>query len=439
MRRNFKVAILLNTALTMVAADAGFAQQQPVSVAGKFVGPGSCSATACHGSIRPAANSRILQNEYSIWVLQDKHAQAYKALTTPLADRMTRIMGIESATTAPRCLACHALSVPADRKGREFDISEGVSCESCHGPASGWLGEHTLKNWQHEQSLSRGMIDTLDLRKRTDQCLTCHMGTADKSVDHELIAAGHPDLVFELDSYSAVMPMHWKKPDDPAIGVRTWGVGQAVKLQEALERLARHAQGSVWPEFSEMECFACHHDLTKPDKSWRQDRGYQNRRPGNPPWNAAHYAVLRVVVKAMDPNASAQLDQDFSEVYSLASRINTDRGELAQRATKAAATAREIANKLNSMPLDRAMATRMIAAIIADSDELSSQGTRTAEQVAMALEALAAAQGRASQPQVKNAIDSLFQELQNPSAYNGPRFAAAMRKISPEISGTAGN
>ena len=405
----------------------------------QYTGPGSCSSSSCHGGVQPRNETSVLQNEYSTWILQDKHAQACKALATPVAQRMAKIMGLESATSAPRCLSCHALSVPADKKGREFDISEGVTCENCHGPASGWLGEHTLKNWKHEQSVARGMTDVLDLRQRTSQCLTCHMGTADKNVDHELIAAGHPDLVFELDSYSAVMPMHWKKPDDPAFGIRTWGVGQAVKLKDALQRLSRRAQGPVWPEFSEMECFACHHDLTKADKSWRQERGYQNRRPGNPPWNAAHYAVLRVVLKPVDPGLSAQLDKDFNDVYALASRINPDRNELAQRASQAATTADEIANKLNSMPIDRERAGHMISEIIANSDELSAQGTRTAEQAAMALEALMAAQGRGTQPDVRAAIDDLFKELQNPSQYSGPRFAAQMKRVSGVVNGAAGN
>jgi hypothetical protein len=427
-------AVLWATALSCP----GFAQQIPNSIIGKFVGPGSCSATACHGGIRPSATGRILQNEYSTWVLQDKHAQAYKALETPEAQRMAKIMGLESATSAPRCLACHALSVRAEKRGREFDVSEGVTCENCHGPASGWLGQHTLKNWQHSQSVSLGMRDLPNLQTRTEQCLTCHMGTADKNVDHELIAAGHPDLVFELDSYSAVMPAHWKKPDDPTIGIRTWGVGQAVKLRESLNRLSRRAQGPVWPEFAEMECFACHHDLTKSDASWRQARGYENRRPGNPPWNAAHYAVLRVVLKSVDPQLAAALDKDFDDVYALASRINPDRAQLAERASKAAATASRVAEKLNSMPVDRDQAGRMIAAIVASSDDLAGQGTRTAEQAAMALEALMAAQGRGAQPEVRSVVDDLFKQLENPSAYNGPRFAAQMKRVSGVVNGTAG-
>src|SRR5438445_13815062 len=74
------------------------------------------------------------------------------------------------------------------------------------------------------------MNETRNLILRTVKCLECHHGTKDKFVDHEMIAAGHPDLYFELDSFSAVMPRHWKAPresepgkpvEDPAwVGVR---------------------------------------------------------------------------------------------------------------------------------------------------------------------------------------------------------------------------
>src|SRR5258708_29908038 len=53
----------------------------------------------------------------------------------------------------------------------------------------------------HESSINAGMIDTRKLAVRDQVCLTCHLGTTkDQVVDHELIAAGHPDLAFELRS-----------------------------------------------------------------------------------------------------------------------------------------------------------------------------------------------------------------------------------------------
>jgi hypothetical protein len=402
-------------------------QSPPAAPAGKYVGPGSCSASACHGSIRPIANNRILQNEYSTWILQDKHAQAYKALQTPVSKRMGRILDIGDPTTAPKCLACHALSVPLEKKGRDIDLSEGVSCESCHGPASGWLGPHTLKGWKTPQSVALGMIDTANLVRRTDQCTTCHVGTAEKSVDHEMIAAGHPDLVFELDSYSAVMPAHWKKPEDPNAGVRAWSVGQAVQLREALNRLSRRAQSGPWPEYAEYDCFSCHHDLTKADRSWRQERGYPDRRPGNAPWNPAHDALLRLVVKTVDPQLSASFGRDLQAVYEVATRLSANRNDVAAAAKRAVGTTDQVVQRLQT--LESSQASSLIHGIIANADELSLQGTRTAEQTAMALESLFAAQNRLTQPQVRTAIDELFKLLENPSAYNGPQFAAKLKQL----------
>ena len=49
--------------------------------AGKYTGPGSCASSACHGAITPQNVNDVLQNEYSTWIVKDKHAQSYKALT----------------------------------------------------------------------------------------------------------------------------------------------------------------------------------------------------------------------------------------------------------------------------------------------------------------------------------------------------------------------
>ena len=61
-----------------------------ISPVGKYVGPGSCSAVACHGGIQPLMKTKVLQNEYSTWVTEDKHARAYTALTGSLGQQMAR-------------------------------------------------------------------------------------------------------------------------------------------------------------------------------------------------------------------------------------------------------------------------------------------------------------------------------------------------------------
>src|SRR5256885_11622118 len=129
------------------------AQNEP----SKYIGPGSCAATSCHGSVKPIPDSRILQNEYSTWIIRDKHSRAYQALLGDIGERMALILKLGAkAEEAPKCLACHALNPAPEQRGRAFEISEGVSCENCHGPASAWLGPHTTRAWPHEKSVAAG-------------------------------------------------------------------------------------------------------------------------------------------------------------------------------------------------------------------------------------------------------------------------------------------
>src|SRR5271154_4926865 len=71
---------------------------------GKYTGPGSCASTSCHGAITPQNVNEVLQNEYSTWIVKDKHAQSYKALTGTIGERMAGILGLGKAEAAPRCL-----------------------------------------------------------------------------------------------------------------------------------------------------------------------------------------------------------------------------------------------------------------------------------------------------------------------------------------------
>ena len=402
----------------------------------KYTGPGSCASPSCHGAVQPRATTNVQQNEYSTWVIQDKHAQAFAVLSNPVSVRIAKILGLAGAASAPRCLACHSLNPPALDRARMFDTSDGVSCESCHGPASNWLGPHTTRDWTHQQSVDAGMSDLRDLGQRARQCLTCHLGTAEKSVDHELIAAGHPDLYFELASFSAVMPRHWK----PKAGADAWAevrelaTGAATQLQEHLARLSRSASTGVWPEYAELDCFACHHSLTAAKDSWQQERGYANRKPGNPPWNLSRYVVLRQVAREFDNAQAQQLQTQIDALYALVSALGSDRARVAVEATRAAALAAQLEQRVKSGVFDAALTRRLMKSVSGDGDYIAAQGERAAEQAAMALDSLFVTYSRnanvANPEQVRGAIQSLFRQLDNPSAYNAFNFARQMRVVN---------
>ena len=432
------MALLVTRALADPATQA--AQAQPLQ---QYTGPGSCSSTACHGSVQPRQDSRVWQNEYSIWVVQDKHAKAFASLSLPLSQRIAKNLGLgqQKPEAAKQCLACHALDVPASQRARTFDLNDGVSCESCHGPAAGWLGEHTSREWTHEQSLRRGMYDTKDLIKRQENCLSCHLGAADKNVNHELLAAGHPVLTFELNSYTAVMPRHWKEPldKDPWRGVREWSVGQSVQLREALAQLARRTRGPEWPEYAELDCYSCHHSLTRPEDSWRQQSGYAGRRPGTPPWDPAQFAVLRLLVEEIDPQGQHAFESDLKQVSSVMSQLSPDREKVNAAATQAGDAIAGLAQRLKAMPYDRAITLRLLQKISAEAAPLSAMGERTAEQTVMALDSLfiaySANEHPANEAQIKAAITALFQQLETPSAYNPARFSETVTRVNQLLPG----
>jgi hypothetical protein len=429
---------------------AAFMKSDSGSEPQKYIGPGSCAATSCHGSVKPVAGSRILQNEYSTWIVSDKHSHAYQALTTDIGERIARILKLNAkAEESPKCLACHALYTTPEQRGRPFEISEGVSCENCHGPASAWLGPHTTRDWPHEKSIALGMHDTRDVIHRTEKCLECHLGTREKFVDHEMIAAGHPDLFFELDSFSAVMPRHWKTPRESApgkpvedaawTGVRDWSAGQAVQLRAEMDRLIWRAKSErfdkkdVWPEYSELSCFACHHALGPAKDSWRQEHGYVGRRPGDPAWNASRYVVFRSLAKQVDAAGAQELDRRLGEVADEMSKLNPDRSAVAASAAAAAPVAQKFADRLAAMQYDQALALRALQQISGDAESISLADERSAEQAAMALDSLYIAYSKDAKPanaaEVRAAISELFQQLENPSAYNADQFAASLRRV----------
>jgi hypothetical protein len=99
-------------------------------------------------------------------------------------------------------------------------------------------------------------------------------------VNHDLIAAGHPRLSFEFAVYSARLPHHWDERDRTRAGeplvqrtpVEEWEAGQLASARAGLTLLADRAHRATtnkapWPEFSELDCYACHGDLNRRDRA----------------------------------------------------------------------------------------------------------------------------------------------------------------------------
>ena len=296
------------------------------------VGAGSCSARACHGGAEPMTGSSVLRTEHTTWILRDRHAQAYQVLGAERSRKIVERLGWKSpANQEERCLACHATPVHGlpDREAEPIR-QDGVGCESCHGPSSRWISEHTTYTWARDRATGQaagrfGMIPVDQLTVRARTCAGCHVGSPaepengyplPRDVNHDLIAAGHPRLAFELSSYLDRMPRHWPERETQA---RTWAVGQVETAAAALDLLADRVtrakadpDRTPWPEFSEYSCYECHFPLD--GKSGGRSRNRAPGELGQPTWGGWSTPMLIELAKPQAGAALPNLESDLAEL-----------------------------------------------------------------------------------------------------------------------------
>lgn len=124
----------------------------------KYIGADKCKV--CHN--KPAKGE-----QYNKWA-KDPHSQALKSLANQKSIDYAKKNGIADATKDPKCLKCHSTydAVAANLRGGIL-ATEGVSCESCHGPGSAYKSPAIMKN--QALALKNGLIHPDE-----KVCKTCH-------------------------------------------------------------------------------------------------------------------------------------------------------------------------------------------------------------------------------------------------------------------------
>ena len=399
------VALVLVIALGSLLPRAGMPgpahAQSPQTL--KYTGAASCGASNCHGATKPKPDYPRL-NENILWMQKDKHAKAFATLTNEKLksgvrpSKIVKELKIANAEASDRCLICHAVNVPAPLRASKFDITEGVHCDGCHGPAEKWLEPHAEKGWTHEQSVKVGMYDTKNFLLRAEKCVACHL-----KIDQELVAAGHPDLVaFELDTFSANMPPHWRDKGT-WIGTKTWATGQVIALREAAKQLGERAKANASPTLLE--------------DALKKVRG--------------HGAMVRHFLDITAPEQSKALQQDVAAVTEAVGK--DDKGGIGSASGKIVAATQQLAPAAASREYDLAIAQKLIQAIAGDGEGIGGTGIRAAEQGAMALDRLyntySKSPGHKADKAASDALDKVFNDIQDPSKYDGKRFAADVKEF----------
>ncbi len=169
----------------------------------KTIGPGKCGS--CHR-----------HETQSVWWFDDPHFASADPFfeQNPKNVKIAKLYGL-SATKMARgdniCMDCHG-TVVSGKERRE--VADGVSCESCHGPAGSYLephqeGDAALGDQRpgYLEALKLGMVKVSDGAVAADRCAQCHY-----IVEERLLSAGHPSG--SKFDYAAGMAKtkHWERP-----------------------------------------------------------------------------------------------------------------------------------------------------------------------------------------------------------------------------------
>ena len=404
------------------------------------LGVQSCAGNNCHGAVHPIGNSRVPQNEYFIWSQKDKHAQAYAVLSNDRSKRIAKNLGLPDAEHAAICLDCHADNVAAAQRGPQFQLSDGVGCEACHGGASPWLGPH-LSGESHAANVKAGLYATDQPEARAVRCLSCHVGGDKKFVTHTIMGAGHPPMPFELDTYTAIEPAHFVvnqsyierkgRPNDMQI----WAMGLAndVKLRMDLVLDPNHAPKGVNFELSLFDCQACHHSMS--ELQWRP-RASTGLPPGRIKLYDATTVMLLVVADRVAPDAAKALATHLLALHKATGESwDAVKGEATAVREAADTLIPQIAGR-DFTKDDAAKLSHTVVATAVDHGDLDYSG---AQQQVMALESIVAAMkqlGFADEKQLAPldaALNGLYQAVANDQTFSPDDYVKAVKEFGAKL------
>jgi len=124
----------------------------------KYVGSKKCKT--CHNSEKNGA-------QYKIWS-ENAHAKAFESLKGDAAKEKAKAAKVEGDPTKSEvCLGCHSTAGTKKNVDKDYDVTEGVGCEACHGPGSDYKKMSTMK--VRKDAVAAGMVLADE-----KTCTNCH-------------------------------------------------------------------------------------------------------------------------------------------------------------------------------------------------------------------------------------------------------------------------
>jgi hypothetical protein len=396
----------------------------------RHLGVASCASSVCHGAVQAPNHPGALMNEFVTWSHQDSHAKAFQSLLGPQGRSIAAKLKIGPAESAKICLDCHADNVPEARRAKTFLLTDGVGCEACHGGAERWISSHASSRGNYREDTRTGMYPTADLNDRAALCLSCHYGTASKFATHAIMAAGHPRLSFELLTFLALQPVHYRIDDNyrrrkPSFtDSQVWCRGQLLETQAELLAL----QGPMitaphtFPELALFNCTSCH-DASMHRLEWRARQLTGDMAPGTVPINDANLRMSWVIARTLSGADGARI-QNLAQA--LQQSVAGDPHQIAAASAQLHAALSDILAKVGD---DRAALRprALLDNIIQSGIEGEYRDYLGAEQAVMAMELLMIESKLAGTSKVQ--LDELYRLLQSDETYRSADFIAALKVL----------
>ncbi|OYU16521.1 MAG: hypothetical protein CFE37_00545 [Alphaproteobacteria bacterium PA4] len=410
------------------------------------LGVASCGGSTCHGR-QEATGPRVRQNERLTWAdpasLTGAHARAWKILGAPRARAIGDRLGIADVSASRDCTACHG--DPAPNRGAQFQQSDGVGCEACHGGAggkAGWLAGHAA-GASHADNVANGLwaIDRPALR--ANLCLDCHFGSAKPGqfVTHRIMAAGHPRLSFELDLFTSLQAHHDEDRDYAARkriagGVQTWAIGQALAVERALTLYPARSAGA-FPEFVFFDCRSCHRSFSDDPAVALVARRNAARPmpPGQPLWNDENMLLLAAAASVAAPTLAPQLERQSRALHA---SFGIGRTDALAAGAALSRTAAQLAAQFERGRFGKAETLAMLdAVLVRNADRYTDyQGGTQAVMAADTLLAALVAAGQADRAAVlalRPDLDRAYAAARDANAWSPPAFRAALAGIAARV------
>ena len=397
----------------------------------KHLGVASCSSSVCHGSVTPGKTYDVLLNEYVTWSHEDAHSKAYTALNSPRARSMAAKLGLPNAATAKICLDCHADNVAPDKRGPKFSVTDGVGCEACHGGSERWITTHTSRKATYTENIGKGMYPTANLHERATLCLSCHYGTADRFATHRLMAAGHPRLSFELDTFLAIEPAHYRVDADyerrkPSYSrTQTWAYGQLAAAAAELASLQgpRIDNTATFPELALFNCYSCHMSSMR-RYDWSHRLLTLSLEPGQVPINDGHLRMAYIIARRLDPSGAPSM---LKMSQALIASGPAGRGAIMARARDLGGFMNKLRDRAATYQWSRVDQQQLLNIVVSLGVEGEFHDYIGAEQAVMAIDGLLIDLGWSNEHRAR--LDGLYRLTRNDEGYTPEAFVTAMRDL----------